>query len=112
MQKDSGPAAIQLAVSDGGSLTVVHQLYFDGYLFYFTPGSPYLRQTEETQSYPFLMCLSWEPSDWEANLYSNRTAWILTDKADLTGEEVASHLYGMEYDYRMRKLISQTQWLP
>lgn len=111
-QRNTGPAAVQLAVSDGGGIRVVHQLYFDGYLLYFTPGSPYLRQKEDTQVYPFLLCLSWEPSEWEASLYSSRTAWILTDKAELTGEEVAGRLYGMEYDYRMHKLISQTQWLP
>lgn len=111
-QKETGTAAVSLAVYNGGRVQVVHQLYFDGYLCYYTRGTPYLRQKGGTETYPFLLQLSYDAPERDADRYTQRSLWVLTDKYDLTGEEWAGRSYGMEYDYTAVVLFTETQWLP
>lgn len=103
------PAQISITHTDGGSVDVVHVLRFDGILYHYTKNTRYIHQDSESQTYPFLLCLTYEPP--EEDLYSKKVTWVLTDKPDLTAEEQHWAFADEEKDYSLETLLAEYHWL-
>lgn len=96
-------ARLLLARSDGGAVYVVDELFYDGVLYHYTQNTPYLHQDGSYHIYPYLVCLTYAPTD----LYSRKISWVLTDKADLTVDELPGILYAEDAEYTAKTVLSE-----
>ena len=74
------PDFLSLAMLDG-EIRQVDELIYDGVGYAYIDRKPFKHHKEETEQYPYLLNLS-SSSD------PNRGMWVLTDKPDLTREEL------------------------
>lgn len=101
-------AQISIAHSEGDAVYAVDVLIYDGVLYHYTKNSPYLHRASTVQTYPYLLRLSHDPND----LYESKISWVLTDKADLTVQELPEILYGDAQSYIAEVLLAETVWRP
>ena len=106
------PAVIQVAKSNGTSVSVVDRLYFDGALYHYTQNTKYIHQDSVTESYPYLVFLIEEPDPEAGENYSRMESWVLSDQKDLTPEELPQMLYEPEEGSRAKRLTLYYEWLP
>lgn len=110
-------AAAPIAFSTGSAVTVVDQLYFDGVLYHYTDNTPYIHQDSVTEAYPYLLFLVKVPDPEAGERYSRMESWVLTDKPDLTLDELPQIEYEeatgkVSSGYRARRLTLYYEWLP
>lgn len=105
------PASIPLAIRDGGGIQTLATLVGEDNGYCFTYSSPYVHQKDTVEEYLFLRKIELLPTEYEAELWSWREVWVLTDKEDLTEEEYRACLYTEEPPYRIRKVLTRTQWV-
>lgn len=105
------PTEISIAIHDGGAVQNVNTLAYDGLLYHYTVNTRYIHQDSKTETYPFLLCLTYEPPAEENAMYVRQVTWVLTDNPNLTGQELANRIYGTETEYTVRTLIEENEWL-
>lgn len=104
------PDGLSIAVWDGGEAQNVNGLFYDGEYYHYTVQSRFKHRESTTERYPYLLHLRYEPPADADKLYCWKESYVLTDKADLTGEEAAEMLYGTEYDFTVCELICTYEW--
>lgn len=104
------PDTISIAVWDAGKSQVVNTLLYDGALYHYTTHNGLLHHDSTTETYPYLLHLRYEPGPDEDKIYHWKESYVLTDKADLTGEELAEQLYGENASFRAVEIISNYEW--
>lgn len=106
------PDYLRIAIWDGGEAQNVNELLFDGTQYHYTITPRLKHRDKTTVTYPYLLLVRYEPPEEENALYLWRETYVLTDKADLTGEEYAKMLLYPERDFQAHGLIMETQWRP
>lgn len=102
-------AQISIAHSEGSSVNVVHVLFFDGSVYHYTKNTRYLHQKSQQQTYPYLLCLTYEQPEVTDTDFQTVT-WVLTDKADLTAEEQYWAFAEEDRDYSLETLLKEYHW--
>ncbi len=96
---------VSIAAWDGGEAQRVKTLVYDGEDFHYTIPSTRKYGKAITMEYPYLLLVRHEPQDGES-LYLWKESYVLTDKADLTGEELAA----WDGSFRAETLIFMVEW--
>ena len=104
------PDSISIAVWGGGEARNVNALFYDGDNYHYTVQSRLKHRESTMKSYPYLLHLRYEPAPEAGRSYLWKESYVLTDKADLTGEEAAEELHGTEYDFTVCELICAYEW--
>ena len=89
------PDFLRLAMVNG-EIRQVDELVFDGVGYSYVDRKPFKHHKEETESYPYLLNLSSDPDPAKG-------MWVLTDKADLTRDELERTMGDPRrgYEYRL-----------
>ena len=104
------PDRVSIAVWDGGECQVVNHIFFDGEAYHYDTHNGLLHSDRETVSYPYLLHLTYEPGPDSSELYSYVESYVLTDKADLTGEEYAHRIVGSDTGFRYACIVADYTW--
>jgi len=104
------PDTIQIAVWDGGEAQVVNTILYDGEQYHYTTHNGLKHSDSVTTSYPYLLHLRYEPAADDAALFHWKESYILTDKADLTGEEFANRWQDGSLSFRFVEVVADYDW--
>lgn len=106
------PDTLRLAIMDGGQILRVDELLYDGERYHYIRASQFANRRGETETYPYLLRLDYTPPAEEDALYLQKEMYVLTDKPDLTGDELVRTYYDKYRDYTVLELVTYTEWKP